>query len=113
LQKIEIESFTTCGRVKSLAVTLSGETYHVYGDKVRWLLRRKGPDRPILRSACFVLEVSKSGAAIKKVKALGRGFGHGVGMSQMGAIGMALAGKKAEEIIPFYYTGVTLAIARY
>ncbi|MBW7475028.1 stage II sporulation protein D [Paenibacillus oenotherae] len=33
------------------------------------------------------------------------GFGHGVGMSQWGANGMAQAGSKAEQIIKHYYTG--------
>lgn len=34
------------------------------------------------------------------------GDGHGVGMSQWGAQGMALEGRKAEHIITHYYTGV-------
>lgn len=34
------------------------------------------------------------------------GFGHGVGMSQYGADGMAKEGKKAEEIVKYYYKGV-------
>lgn len=38
----------------------------------------------------------------------GRGWGHGVGMSQTGAIGMAKAGFDYEEIIEWYYTGVKL-----
>ena len=35
----------------------------------------------------------------------GRGFGHGVGMSQYGAQAQALAGRTATQIIEFYYTG--------
>ena len=38
----------------------------------------------------------------------GSGFGHGVGMSQWGAYGMAENGASAEEIIQHYYTGVDL-----
>lgn len=38
----------------------------------------------------------------------GRGSGHGVGMSQWGAQGMALAGASAEEILVHYYSGVAL-----
>jgi SpoIID/LytB domain protein len=33
----------------------------------------------------------------------GKGYGHGVGMSQLGARGMAKAGKTAREILEFYY----------
>ncbi len=40
---------------------------------------------------------------------VGRGFGHGVGMSQWGAQGMALAGATAERILTYYYTGIALA----
>lgn len=36
----------------------------------------------------------------------GRGFGHGVGLCQEGAMNMARKGKSADEIIHFYYTGV-------
>lgn len=38
----------------------------------------------------------------------GRGFGHGVGMSQWGMQGMALAGASAEQILRHYYTGIAL-----
>ena len=38
----------------------------------------------------------------------GSGFGHGVGLSQWGAYGMADQGASAEEIIQHYYTGVDL-----
>lgn len=38
----------------------------------------------------------------------GKGFGHGVGMCQWGARKMALEGKKAEEIIQFYFKDVTI-----
>ncbi|MCK9444627.1 MAG: SpoIID/LytB domain-containing protein [Tissierellaceae bacterium] len=36
----------------------------------------------------------------------GRGYGHGVGMSQFGAMRMAEEGFSFEEILKFYYTGV-------
>jgi stage II sporulation protein D len=38
----------------------------------------------------------------------GRGYGHGVGMSQWGAQGMALAGRSAEEILTHYYQGIAI-----
>jgi SpoIID/LytB domain protein len=38
----------------------------------------------------------------------GRGWGHGVGMSQYGARGRALAGQTASEILAHYYVGTTL-----
>ncbi|MGI5838817.1 MAG: stage II sporulation protein D [bacterium] len=38
-----------------------------------------------------------------------QGYGHGVGMCQYGADGMAKAGKKAEEILRHYFTGAEIA----
>jgi stage II sporulation protein D len=38
----------------------------------------------------------------------GRGYGHGVGMCQEGAMNMAKKGEKYNEIIKFYYTGVKI-----
>lgn len=38
----------------------------------------------------------------------GGGFGHGVGMSQFGALGRAEAGHSAEDILAFYFDGTTI-----
>ncbi|NHN33838.1 stage II sporulation protein D [Paenibacillus sp. S3N08] len=39
------------------------------------------------------------------------GYGHGVGMSQWGAQGMALEGYKADQIVQYFYTGIELSEA--
>jgi stage II sporulation protein D len=39
----------------------------------------------------------------------GRGYGHGVGLCQEGAMAMALNGFNYQQIIDFYYTGVLIA----
>jgi SpoIID/LytB domain protein len=39
----------------------------------------------------------------------GGGWGHGVGMCQMGAIGRALAGQDYLEILAFYFNGAQTA----
>ena len=36
----------------------------------------------------------------------GRGFGHGVGLCQIGAMEMAALGYNYSEILHFYYSGV-------
>ena len=38
----------------------------------------------------------------------GMGWGHGVGMSQEGAKGMAMAGYNYEQILKHYFTGVVI-----
>lgn len=45
----------------------------------------------------------------EKFEFRGSGFGHGVGMSQIGAYGMANEGKSAIEILTHYYSGVEVA----
>lgn len=39
------------------------------------------------------------------------GYGHGVGMSQWGANGMAKEGRQAAEIVSYYYTGIQIGSA--
>jgi stage II sporulation protein D len=39
---------------------------------------------------------------------IGRGWGHGVGLCQVGAYGLALEGFKAEDILKTYYAGVEI-----
>ena len=38
----------------------------------------------------------------------GSGYGHGVGLSQTGALGQALEGKTANDILRYYYSAVTI-----
>ena len=56
-----------------------------------------------LRSADFLITKTDSGLTIKTY-----GYGHGVGMSQYGAQGMAQAGYNYKQIITHYYNGVSI-----
>jgi SpoIID/LytB domain protein len=56
-----------------------------------------------LRSSLFVVEMQAGAATFR-----GAGFGHGVGMCQTGAIGMAETGKSYREILRHYYPGTVL-----
>lgn len=56
-----------------------------------------------LRSSCFDFFYDD-----KKIVFTVRGYGHGVGMSQYGAEFMAQSGKKYDEILKYYYTGVEI-----
>jgi len=61
-----------------------------------------------LRSAFF--SVSTAG---NWVTLTGRGYGHGVGLCQEGAMAMAVKGFKCNQIIDFYFSGVTITDVRY
>ena len=98
---------TPSGRVRWLEVETDTGTYRVFGDRVRWLLRRPGTSR-ILRSAWFELDVKRGRGRVIGVTAKGRGNGHGIGMCQHGALGMARQGYRYDEILKHYYAGVRL-----
>lgn len=56
-----------------------------------------------LRSSLFIVDMQAGSAVFR-----GAGFGHGVGMCQTGAVGMAEAGKSYREILRHYYPGTTV-----
>lgn len=91
VSQITINSRTSGDRVNS--VTIAGKNFT--GVKVRSLLG--------LRSADF--SVSQSGSSIVFTT---KGYGHGVGMSQYGANGMANAGYNYKQILKHYYTGISI-----
>ncbi len=55
-----------------------------------------------------VEEAGTNESGMKQFKIHGGGFGHGVGMSQNGAQGMAREGIGYEEILKFFYDGVVV-----
>lgn len=56
-----------------------------------------------LNSTAFTMQLKSNGVEITT-----RGYGHGVGMSQWGANGMAKEGMKAEQIVKYFYKGISL-----
>lgn len=88
---INILSYTDGGNIKE--ININGNNFS--GKKVRELLG--------LRSADFDISISDNNANITT-----RGYGHGVGMSQYGANGMANAGYSYKDILSHYYPGTTL-----
>lgn len=88
---ISILSYTDGGNIKE--ININGNNFS--GKKVRELLG--------LRSTDFDISISDNNANITT-----RGYGHGVGMSQYGANGMANAGYGYKDILSHYYPGTTL-----
>lgn len=89
--QIAVVSRTESGRVN--AIRLGGAT--LTGKQLRYLVG--------LDSTMFTVTLTG-----KTVRFDTKGFGHGVGMSQTGANGMARTGADYEEILLHYYTGVTI-----
>jgi stage II sporulation protein D len=92
------------GRIISLLVSTSA------GDTVltKAAIRNGLRDKPLL-SAWFEIENLRDAQGnIERIILTGRGFGHGVGLCQWGAIGMARAGKSYKSILKHYYKGVEI-----
>lgn len=89
--QVEVTKTTSTGRVKEIKIndkTFTGsEVFSKLG----------------LRSTFFTITQNGSNVSIDT-----KGYGHGVGMSQYGAQGMAKAGYRYDEILKHYYQGVEI-----
>ncbi|MFL6337126.1 MAG: SpoIID/LytB domain-containing protein [Pyrinomonadaceae bacterium] len=89
------------GRVLDLEVVGTSGTAHVRGGRIRSALG--------LREQLFVIDRAfDEGGRVSKFTFTGRGWGHGVGMCQVGAYGLARAGYSCDKILKHFYTGVSV-----
>nr|MDQ3806396.1 hypothetical protein [Acidobacteriota bacterium] len=90
------------GRVLDLEVVGTDGTAHVRGGRIRSALE--------LREQLFVIDRAFDDAGrVARYTFSGRGWGHGVGMCQVGAFGLARAGLTYDKILKTYYTGIQLS----
>lgn len=61
-----------------------------------------------LRSSMFIVKARVNGAVITGFDFIGGGWGHGVGMCQTGAIGMAKSHKNFKAILHHYYSSIDI-----
>ncbi len=89
------------GRVVELEVQGTTGELLLKGLKVRWGLG--------LRENLFVIdrEIDSLGQ-VERFVISGKGWGHGVGLCQVGSFGMAQAGSTYEQILKHYYSGIRL-----
>lgn len=84
-----IDSYTTSGRVKNIKVG----SYYISAEKLRTIFG--------LKSTNFTIECKENSIVFSVI-----GYGHGVGLSQVGANYDASLNMNYEQIIKHYYTGV-------
>lgn len=89
--------------MKVLATT-SGHRIKTMSAGGRSFTGREMREKLELNSSHFTWKVNGS-----RIEITTYGYGHGVGMSQWGANGMAKEGKSAEAILKYYYQGVELS----
>ncbi|MCU1278585.1 MAG: Sporulation protein, amidase enhancer, partial [bacterium] len=100
LRDLQVLERGVSGRATRLRVTGDGGDKELRGElEIRRALGN-------LKSAMFVLDVARdAGGHVSSLSATGGGHGHGVGMCQVGAVGMAGAGRSYVEILRQYYAG--------
>ena len=106
--RLEVGSRSMDGRLLTFRATAAGGTVkYVPALQVRQAL---GANR--LRST-FVSSIVTAGSGDDlEFRFEGRGWGHGVGLCQIGACAMAKEGADAERILAFYYPGTKVVKAR-
>jgi stage II sporulation protein D len=97
---------TPSGRLAALAVQTDSGTYTLRGNDIRFVLR--DPKGAILNSTFISITRETSGGEVSSLNVNGRGYGHGIGMCQWGAIGRARAGQNFRTILETYYPGTTI-----
>lgn len=109
LYDIRIRKRSKSGRVQLLEIRTNQGKAEFRGDEIRSILRRPTQGNPALRSTLFNLKIQKDGnGRPKNIMVEGGGFGHGIGLCQTGAIGMADRGYQFDQILKHYYRGVDL-----
>lgn len=105
---VRVTGRSRSGRVWRLEVITSNGRITIPAHELRWVLRRAGMPGSILRSTLIKVGVERvrSTRAARAIVVSGAGNGHGVGLCQTGALGMARGGKSGLEIIEHYYSGV-------
>jgi stage II sporulation protein D len=101
LQRLTITKRSKSGRVVGLAaVGADGSVTEWTGFDVRMVLE--------LPETLFAMHLRSDPDGEKHVHFLGRGWGHGVGLCQNGAYGLARSGMTFDRILSHYYTGIEI-----
>jgi hypothetical protein len=99
LERLQVTKRSPSGRVVGLAaIDRNGAVTEWSGFDVRRALE--------LPETLFSMHLRTLPDGGRAVHFLGRGWGHGVGLCQNGAYGLARAGRRFEEILGHYYTGI-------
>ena len=89
------------GRVIQMKVVGSRGTFTLSGFKIRTALG--------IRETLFTVErQADPGGGVRAFTFAGKGWGHGVGLCQVGAYGMAVRGVSFDTILRHYYSGIDL-----
>jgi stage II sporulation protein D len=103
VRELVITKRSSAGRVIEMRVVTDAAEITLRGFDVRQALE--------LPDLLFTFSRARGPQGEPEFLFLGRGWGHGVGLCQNGAYGMALAGASYDAILRHYYTGVDIVPA--
>ena len=109
IDTIEIMSRFESGRVDELKIDLlsyndNRRSVFIFGNNIRSVIRTAN-NKSILKSNWFDLNIDEN----KNVIISGRGYGHGVGLCQWGAIDQSKLGYDFKEILLHYFPGTKIS----
>jgi stage II sporulation protein D len=102
ITKIRILQNSPSGRVTKIAISSPDSEVVMDGNDFRLKI-----DPAVIKSTLFAIS-SREDDGNAMIRFEGRGFGHGVGMSQGGALVMARDGSTYRDILSHYYQGVEI-----
>lgn len=103
IKNIAISSHTKTGRVKTLVFTIESDESGDSVMEVKAADLRKSLGYKEIPSTQFNLTVNEENIIFQ-----GKGYGHGVGLSQWGALEMARQGKTYREILSHFFPGTII-----
>ncbi|ALC86882.1 hypothetical protein AM499_14420 [Bacillus sp. FJAT-22090] len=110
--EVNVIERSNSGRVLEIEFVTENGTFYEYKDRIRTALKyinASGNKASLLSTLFFIDSVKdKKTKEVIGYKAYGGGWGHGVGLSQTGAMGMAVKGYTYDTILKHYYTGIDL-----
>ncbi|MGA7723164.1 MAG: SpoIID/LytB domain-containing protein [Ignavibacteriaceae bacterium] len=109
LKAVKIKSKDGSDRVSELDITLLTDNdeekiIKLEGSKIRTVIRT-ADNNDILRSTVFDISIDEN----KTVIITGKGYGHGVGLCQWGAIHQSVEGRNYKDILSFYFPGTEVS----
>ncbi len=106
VRDVEILNTTPEGRVVTVAVTTTTGRYLISENDIRTLFA--DAEGRWLRSTMFLARPTYSAGRVTELSLVGGGWGHGVGMCQVGAMARARSGQGYGEVLGWYYRGTTI-----
>ena len=99
------------GRALTIEYVTDAGTFTDVKDHIRTSLKyisASGTLTSLPSTLIFIEPIMAQGEPTGGFRVYGGGFGHGVGMSQTGAVGMAQKGRTFDQILGHYYQGIAL-----